>query len=159
MRSLNSWLILLTLGVLLVPSGTIAEVYRWVDDQGEVHYSDVPPTAQEYGEVAVDDAPAASTQEKHEQKERWQRIIQQQQESRERRMKKAEEVRAAREAKKQEEAVRAERCRVARHNLTTLLQHRPVYHLNERGERVYVDDSRRMAEIQRARDEIEDFCN
>lgn len=159
MRSLKILLISLTFGLLLITWGAIGEVYRWVDDQGEVHYSDVPPAAQDYGEVAVEDVPAPPAQEQRQQKDRWQRIIQQQQESRARRLKKAEEERVAREAKRQEEAVRAERCRLARHNLNTLLLRRPVYHLNEQGERAYVDDRQRAAEIRRARKEIEDFCD
>jgi hypothetical protein len=52
MRRLASSLLALSfLGMLLLPSVALAQVYRWVDEQGKVHYSEglnsVPPQYRE----------------------------------------------------------------------------------------------------------------
>ena len=43
-------ILLLVTGVLLTPGADAAEVYRWVDENGEVHYSEsLPPNFQDQG--------------------------------------------------------------------------------------------------------------
>ena len=38
--------------LLLVPALAGAQAYRWVDEQGKVHYTQTPPPKGDYGEVA-----------------------------------------------------------------------------------------------------------
>lgn len=45
MRVFGKLVILAGLGALLVSATTQAQMYRWTDDQGRVHYSDSPPPA------------------------------------------------------------------------------------------------------------------
>ena len=38
--------------LLLTPALAAAQAYRWVDEQGKVHYTQTPPPKGDYGEVA-----------------------------------------------------------------------------------------------------------
>ena len=44
-------------------------------------------------------------------------------------------------------------------NLHALLMNRPVYYINEKGERVFLDDAEHKAEIERQRQLVQDNCN
>jgi len=44
-------------------------------------------------------------------------------------------------------------------NLHNLLMNRPVYYIDEKGERVYLDDAAHKAEIERQRQLIRENCN
>lgn len=45
---------------LLVNSAAQAGMYKWTDEQGNVHYSQSPPRGQEYEKMKVDKAPRPS---------------------------------------------------------------------------------------------------
>lgn len=145
--------------LLLVPLFASAGVFRWVDEEGNVHFGDAPPAKQDCQEVIVDKEPATRAQEQEQAKQRWDKIIQEQERRRAARLKRAEDQRALLKAKKQEKAVREQRCHLARHNLQALLTRRPVYRLNQEGERVYVDDEQRTSEVRRTKEEIEEYCD
>jgi hypothetical protein len=51
------------------------------------------------------------------------------------------------------------RCILARQNLHLLEMQRPVYYIDERGERVYLDDQVRAAEMEWMRAEIAEYCD
>ncbi len=44
----------------MLPLAAGAQVYRWVDERGQVHYSQVPPTGRESRSVGSPPAPAAA---------------------------------------------------------------------------------------------------
>ncbi len=46
--------------MLIVPTTTLAEVYKWVDEDGTVHFTDKPPPNQEAEEVKLDNAEGRS---------------------------------------------------------------------------------------------------
>jgi hypothetical protein len=48
---------------------------------------------------------------------------------------------------------------MAQQNLHNLLMNRPVYYIDEKGERVYLDDAAHKAEIERQRQLIRENCN
>jgi hypothetical protein len=50
-------------------------------------------------------------------------------------------------------------CVMARQNLHSLLMNRPVYYINEQGERVFLDDAAHKAEIERQQQLIRENCN
>ena len=145
--------------LFLIPSFVAADIYRWVDDHGNTQFSDAPPRTRDYNEIIVEEPPTSSSQEREEEKQRWKRIIENQEKSRAARLKREEEKRAEQEAKKQEKAVREQRCLAARQNLQALFTPRPVYRFNLSGERVFINDQQRLAEIERVRGEIEEFCD
>lgn len=70
-----------------------------------------------------------------------------------------EEERLERELNEGQRAERLQLCLIAQQNLHTLETRRPVYRIDEHGERVYIDDELRAAEIQHAQTEIAAHCN
>jgi hypothetical protein len=79
--------------------------------------------------------------------------------SRTRRAAEQEQRRLERELEEAQHAERLQQCLIAQQNLHTLEIRRPVYHIDEHGERVYLDDEQRAAEIARMRTEIEIYCD
>lgn len=55
-----AWL-LLVLGVL--PSLTMAQTYRWVDEKGQLHYTQTPPVNRKYDVIGPAPPPSTSNQE------------------------------------------------------------------------------------------------
>ena len=134
--------------------GAGSEVYKWVDDEGNVHYGDSPPENVEAEPVHVEShtpeerAPASS------------RLVEDA-ESRYRRLEQEREARAA--AGEKEERVRRDldqRCVYLRKQLISLQQQLPVYRDEDgkfrtvsqydayEGEREYLDDATRAREIE-----------
>ena len=50
----------LLLIIALVPTTVTAELYRWSDDQGRVHYGDRPPETASTRKLAADDLPVST---------------------------------------------------------------------------------------------------
>jgi hypothetical protein len=48
---------------------------------------------------------------------------------------------------------------MAQQNLHSLLMERPVYYIDEKGERVFLDDASHKAEIARMRELIKEHCD
>ena len=48
------------IALLLLPLAAAAQVYRWVDDKGRVHYSQTPPTGRDSKPVGPAPPPAAA---------------------------------------------------------------------------------------------------
>ena len=140
---------ILMLCVLLVTRAAAAEIYRWVDENGEVHFSDRPrPGA---STVRVPKAPAPAPAEAG-RAERQRRLLEAWQ---------AERIRK-REARSQAEAQARERrrnCAIARDNLRQYRSARAVYRLNAEGERVFMDDTERSRLIAQWQGEVARWCD
>ena len=54
---------------------------------------------------------------------------------------------------------RAEKCASYRQTLQKLVTSRRLYHENESGERVYLDEAEAQAARQRAEDQVNEYCN
>ncbi|HSO05902.1 MAG TPA: DUF4124 domain-containing protein [Pelomicrobium sp.] len=141
------------LACLTLPAG--AELYKWVDSQGKVHYSDRPPpnAAQKSttmkGAVSAP-APAATASPAPQKTIKEQEL--------EYRQRKAEEAEAAAKAQKEAD-MRAQNCRNARGNLNTYTEGGRVVRFNAQGEREYVGDEERVREIERWQREVERWCS
>ncbi len=140
----------------LVAGGSLAnEVYRWVDKDGNVHYSDRPP---EEGRVDVMDMPkspppsagqtAAVTEARETELTQWEHA---QQSAR----KRAEEE-AAQES---EETLRAENCEKARVRLASYSTARRVYEELEGGGRRYLTDGELSAAREGAQEAVDKWCD
>ncbi len=163
----SRWMLVFLLPIAAAALG--ATLYKWVDERGVTHYSETPPAKQKAQEIRIQPPPSGATEDRpppvpaapsveggkaappktwHEKAldAQRQREATEQQEERERAL--AQEI-----AQK-----RKERCLSAQQNLHALLTDRPVYHVNERGERVFIDDAKRAAEIARAKREIQSYC-
>ncbi|MCI0563213.1 MAG: DUF4124 domain-containing protein [Nitrososphaera sp.] len=146
--------LLLVSFLVVVTAG--ADVYKWVDDKGVTHYSETPPPGRKAQPVEMSPRiPEKATQEAQ---EKLQRFLREQQRREDIQKEQNEEQRQQKVAKQGEQAEKRQRCLKAKQQLGLLEQQRPAYRVNERCEWVFLDDSARLAEIERFKREIEANC-
>ena len=136
MIAVKGWLLLL---LLLAPVAS-AQVYKWTDDKGRVHYSETPPAGTKPGEVKP---PAAQPQQRPAQDLRSQET-----DFRRRQV----EQRQIEERQAVEDANRRSRCDYAKEELA-IAERARLYKL-EKGERVFLGDDEQQAAVARRREEI-----
>jgi hypothetical protein len=140
---------------LTIASGAVAnEIYKWTDENGNVHYEDRPTGAATEERLYMTYSRTDSN------------AVQQ-------RVKARVDARTAREdaraeaAESQKEAAesaavaaeRAQKCENSRARLESYLQARRVYRTDENGERVYLDDEQRQEARQKAEEQVSEFCS
>ncbi len=139
--------------VLLAGTASAGEIYKYVDENGNITYGDRPtgsPTEQRMNIVSRSTNPTqvqASVDATLELEER----LEQAREKREE--KKAEEAEAA-----TAEAQRAAKCAENQNRLRTYNESRRLYREDASGERVYLDDNEREDAKQHVRGLIDEFC-
>lgn len=142
---------LLFASLLTVSMG--AEVYKWTDKQGRVHYGDRPP---DKGAQSVDVDPGSSSgspiPSDAERREKTRRLLRAYEE--ERRIKQQREKRQQAQA-----AERQKRCAWARDRLRRYQQAGRLYDLDEQGKRKILDDSQRRRAEARAAQEVSQWCD
>jgi hypothetical protein len=150
-----------TLIVLLAALFFIAgAVYKWVDDQGKVHYSDKPPPGRESQVVPLAPGPTPEQQAQAEQRLRAIRE-EAQREATAREAERAHEAQkqAAQQSQAAAAAVAARVCADARVQRMTLDLQVPVYRRGPGGERIYLADSDRPAEQKSLDEAIARYCS
>lgn len=140
---------------ILFSASIPAEIYKWKDSEGKVHFSD--RDLEQSGEQVI--LKRDISEEKVEQaSQRAKEFIWRQQ----RKMAfKKEEAGKAREQEKKETETREKRnryCSQAKKELGRLKLKVPVYRANKAGERVYIDDAQRAAEIDEWSRNIRKYC-
>ncbi len=140
------YLVLLCLLVAYSDAGHSAEIYKWVDEDGKVHYSDSPPP--DVVTEKIEPPPAASREGARRMQAATDLLIEQQRASADQRAQEREEKRLRQDIAEEQAIDRAIRCSGARRSLYALLQPRAAFTTNERGERVYIPDTFRQAEIE-----------
>jgi len=142
---------LMFVAVLLAPAE--AEIFKWTDEQGRVHYGDHPP-AEDARSVDIDPgtstgSPVPSDAERREKTRRLLRAYDE-----ERRIKQQQE-----QQQQAREAERRKRCARARDRLKQYRHAGALYDLDEQGNRQFLDhDQRRQAEARIARD-VDKWCD
>jgi hypothetical protein len=141
--------------VLSLPFAASAEMYRWVDSQGKVHYSDSPPPAGAKSSKTIDTPPPSAAPSGAAPKAKtWQ--------EKEMDFRQRQAAEADAQAKKQKEEAEAkerkQNCENARKSLASLESGTRIVTTDEKGERVYMDDSARAAAISEARKAVENWC-
>jgi len=127
-----------------------AQVYKWVDENGVTHYGERPPqdrkaqTVETKPATAPDASPAAAPD--------WQ---EKNLDFQKRRIERAQQA----EREQQEAQEKQKRCNVARDDLQHMQTSRLLYDLNDKGERVFLDDAGRNAAIENVRRRVEKFCS
>jgi hypothetical protein len=143
--------ILLAGGLLSIalPARAGEGVYKWVDANGQAHFSSLPPAGRKADKLDLrpstpDPAapPAART---------WQDQVQQASELRQ--QKQDQEREQARKARAAEQD-----CLAARRSLELLRRDRPVFRTDAQGERQYIDDDQRQAALQAAQQKADSSC-
>jgi hypothetical protein len=136
------------LWALLVPA--VAQVYKWVDEKGVIHYGERPPQGKKAQEVEprlANPGPAAGKAAQPSWKE-------QDLEFRRRRI----ETEQTEAKTKQQEAARSQACNQARDQLAQMRSARRLYHLDEKGERVFQSDEERNASVARFEQLVSERC-
>jgi len=129
-----------------------ATLYKWVDEKGVTHYTQEPPPDGKATKIEPKvDAPAA----KPESSESWR---EREVEFRRRRLEKERNDEKAQAGAEQAEKQRRARCLQAQEELHIMEPGHPVYRVNEKGERVYLEDAEREAAAKRWRDQADKWC-
>jgi len=128
-----------------------ADLYKWTDAQGKVHYTDQPPTlkAQVIKNSAAGQADITS---------RAAQSLDAKDQAYQKRRKEADEAHAKAEKEAEQERVQRENCTRARNNLGTLQNSPRVYSTNAAGQRIYMDDAARARELASSQKAVSDFC-
>ena len=132
-------------GVLCASAQTM---YKWVDEKGVTHFSETPPPEGAKGAAKIEVKPIAPDKAPV---DNWK---QRELESKQRRVSES----AKEEAARKDEAQRARRCSNARNRVDKLTHAASVYHLNEKGERVYLEEKERAQELEEAKRDVARDC-
>ncbi len=131
-----------------------AEVYRWVDSNGKVHFGDRPPKGQasemlDLPESKSDsETPALSDQQRMARQKKLVEILEEE---------RMEKENAKREAKEQAEKLAME-CTRMKKRLEYMERYNRFYHENEDGTRQYMNDQQADAYRQRRYDQYRQKC-
>ncbi len=141
----------IALNVLLVMAAPFAaaQVYKWVDEKGRVQYGESPPPGVKATPINVPAAPPAPAQPSWKEKE-----LESKRSKIERERRESAEANQARAR----DANREEACSDARRRLAILQEQIAVYQRNDKGERVYMEDKDRPAEIARYQRFVAENC-
>ena len=129
-----------------------SDIYKWVDEDGNVHYGD-KPVGEQSERLAIASKPTDPS-----------RVQAEVQAIAETRARIAETELAAASARTSEEEMRAEaeeraqKCAESRATMQRFVTSRRLYREDEAGERVYLDEAETQAARQRVEDQINEYC-
>ena len=128
-----------------------ANIYKWTDEDGNVHYTD-KPVDQSSEVVAISSRPTDNAQ-----------AMAQMQASLDRRSASQQAQNTVTAPSPEEAAVskadRAQKCSMYKGRLTKYVQSRRLYREDEDGERVYLDETESQAAREKAESQVEEFCS
>ena len=130
-------------------------VYKWVDEQGRVHYGERPPARMQAQEMQIkspapgDEAPVEDEATRRDKEQRLLRAFD------EERAQKKEQQQKSRE----EQARRERNCMLARDRLRRYQSAGSLYNLDKQGERRTLSDAERSASEQRAQQDVARWCD
>jgi len=148
---------LLVVTAVLFASCALAEVYKWVDEDGITQYADCPPTDCVFEELELPEGPTEAEMEAA--KEEIRKTLKARK-AREAAAKATREIETQEE--QQQEELRAERlkkCSEAIYQLDLLNQKRRVFKPQADGSRLYLENEDRPAEIAQISALRDQFCS
>lgn len=134
-----------------------SEIFKWVDEQGNTHFSDKPVDEQSSTQVSVAEPETRkpesnnSVQDQEDRDERRRRLADAMQEDRLKKKGEKEKVRAQQEEQNKQ-------CIYAKDRLRRLEDSHYLYNLDKDGNRVIVSDEQRQTNIDKFRAEIKKHC-
>ena len=142
-----------TLTLVVSGSALASDIYKWVDEDGNVHYGDKPivTTAERVG-IESQPTTAASIAAQNE-------ALAASNERRASARATASEDDAATAELQAQAAERQKKCSEYRANLQRMNEARRLYREGDTGERVYLDDAEMQAARQRVEREVNEFCS
>jgi hypothetical protein len=136
---------------LWIPFGVVAEIFKWVDGEGKVHYGDSPP--QEQNAETIKPPPSPSDSAVLQSRSRLDALrdgepaVQ------------PDKVRGRqRQASDEKEEARKRRCHNAQTQLRVLEMGGPVFHVDDQGNRVYLEDAERATKLESAHKVVKADC-
>lgn len=135
--------------LLLSTAGAETEVYKWTDEDGEVHYSQTPPAGADTTTIELAPPPASAGQPDEKLEKRLENFEQRRQARKTSKLERAET--------KKTNKIRAENCTRARDNLATLESHGQIS-LQEGDSYRKLTEEERQAKIGEAQGHIKEFC-
>ena len=148
MKTYRIFITSLFLSLIMVVSAP-ADSYKWLDENGNVVYSQQPPAEGPYEKIKTT-KPSPASSRSTPQSSSFATEVKQEAEEREL------DSKVQQEAAKSEQ-IRAENCKAAKHNLETYTVYRRIK--NDQGEVIRLDDNERAKRIQEAKDAIKEFCD
>ncbi len=130
-----------------------AEIYKWVDDNGQIHYSEKPPEKKRAAtEIRIrtyaPQAPLVSPEQRKQQRDNLLRAFAEERELRN----------DAKAKKEQKMAQNQKNCLHARDRLKNYERATSLYDLDEKGERVYLSDAQRSSAETNLKNQISKWC-
>ena len=136
--------------VLVLAFPAQAEIFKWVDQDGNVHYGDKPVENSQQLQISEESESAAGLS-MEERRERRNKLLQAFDEDREQQNKQK-----AREKKQKERMQR--NCLYARDRLKNYQKAGRLYRLDKDGNRVILSDAERQGSTERLKAEIKKYC-
>ncbi len=153
---MNAERLLVGLAVLAVATGSAAmanEIYKWTDENGNVHYGDRPSGSATEQRMALTYRRTDTGSLQQRVKSHADSVAARQ----DRKAEAAKEEKAA-EEKAAEAATNAKKCDGYRAQLETFVQSRRLYREDENGERVYLDETQSQEARTRVEELISENC-
>ena len=151
MQSFKLKTIIFSLFLGLFSTSLNAEVYRWTDDKGRVHFGDRPSEKADKVDIKANKAPA-STLNDAKRKQKASQFL------RARELDKIEKERKDQKLKNHA-AKKAKNCKNAKRELRKLREARLLYTLDKSGKKHYVSDAERVEEEKKTLKVVEQWCN
>lgn len=149
--------LLAMLSILLLAATAQAGITKWEDASGKVHYSDQPPPSSAKSQQGLDLKNNPATPGASGSKGGEKSLAEKDLESKKRRVQ-AEET-AAKQTKDQEEVKnRKANCEQARRQLQAIQEGQRMIKFDEKGERVFLEDSDRPQAIEKAKQSVDSWC-
>jgi len=138
---------------LIAPIAVHAGVYKWVDENGKVHYGDSPQTSQPAVEMSVDDTAPAPTVSNDvlSREEKRERLLQSMEEDRLEKQEKRDKQKAENEKNRQ-------KCNRYRDQMRHYDRANSLYKLDKDGNRVYMSDGDRARATSKLQARIKKYC-
>jgi hypothetical protein len=139
-----------------------AQLYRWVDKAGNVHYSDTPPPGVKATALQPSGAsappPAAGDAAAKDAKKGPLTPAEQEADFRKRQTG-AQKAREKEDQASRDAQAKQDNCARAQETLAALESGQRIARTSASGERYYVDDDQRAAETEKARQSVNSWCN
>ena len=152
MKHLASTIFVSVTALVLCTSAGSSEIYKWTDDNGNVHFEDRPAGEGDERRLDIQSSPTNYEEVKA-------RI-----EARREARAAAEQVAAEAPPEMSKEEVRAqqqkrqEQCQMYRDRLESFLQSARLYEENEAGDRTYLNEDQTMAARAKVEEQIKKYC-
>ena len=150
----RNFLVLALSAAALTTSAVAGEIYKYIDDEGNVHYVD-RPTGESGEERLTNPYSGTSPAAVNAQVKRYQGY-----------MEALEEARSEKESRRKAEAqarvereARAAKCQESRARLESYLQARRLYRQDDAGERQYLDDEQILEARRKAEEAVQEHCS